>query len=334
VLDVPGTGYVVAQAIAGLVDCRIVVGGSAGLARALATQLYRSGGLILAGNGVVEVSVSNGRATGVILADGSRIRARRAVISSVPAPDTLLDLVGRRHLDATLASSLESYAWNAEALFGVHLALNAAPSFGDPGDGVEALNLCLGYETSADLERDLADIRAGVIPSTPALHASVPTLHDPSQAPAGLHVAFGWSFVPSRASRLDATSWTDDATRSQRDAMVDTWVRYAPNVAQVELARASHSPLDTERLVPSMRYGDRHHGSYHPDNSQELRPSRELGSYRTPIDGLYLCGSSSHPGGSVTGIPGFNAAGVVAQDLGVDPWWRPPDVRSHLGSLA
>jgi phytoene dehydrogenase-like protein len=82
-----------------------------------------------------------------------------------------------------------------------------------------------------------------------------------------------------------------------------------------------------------MFLGDRHHGSYHPENSYELRPAPGLADYRTPIDGLYLCGSSNHPGGSVNGIPGYNAAGVVARDLGIEQWWKPPDIRSHLRSL-
>ncbi|MPZ71330.1 MAG: FAD-dependent oxidoreductase, partial [Actinobacteria bacterium] len=90
VLDVPGTGYVVAQAVAGLLNCLIVEGGSNRLALALASQFYRHGGLLRAGAGVAEVVVTDGRARGVILADGSRVIARRAVVSNVPAPLTLL----------------------------------------------------------------------------------------------------------------------------------------------------------------------------------------------------------------------------------------------------
>ena len=333
VLDVPGTGYVVAQAVAGLINCRMVAGGSHELARALAAQLYERGGNIRTNNGVAEVTVVGGRATGVVLADGSRVRARRAVVSNVPAPLTLLEMVGRNHLDASLVEALEDYSWNGEALFGVHLALDGPPSFGDPERGAEALNLCLGYESSADVERDLAEVRSGRLPSMAALHASVPTLNDPTQAPSGKHVAFGWQFVPSRPEGGDASWWSDELCHKQLDAMIDTWVRYAPNVAEDELARAAHSPFDTQAFLPSMFLGDRHHGSYHPDNSYELRPAPGLADYRTPIDGLYLCGASNHPGGSVNGIPGYNAAGVVAGDLGIDPWWNPPDVRSHLRSL-
>lgn len=334
VLDVPGTGYVALQAVAGAVNCLICEGGSFELARALAAQLYRAGSRAVTGDAVAEIVISEGAAAGVVLQSGKRIAARRAVVSSVPAPITLLELVGPEHLDASLIDDLESYTWNGEALFGIHLALEDAPSFGDPDDGAAAVNLCLGYERSADVERDMLEVRAGKVPSVAALHASVPTRSDPSQAPEGMHTAFGWQFVPLRPEGRDSSYWSTDASRRQLDEMVGTWIRYAPNVATAEIARAAHSPLDTERLLPSMRLGDRHHGLYHPDNTYDRRPAADLSQYRTPIDHLYLCGASSHPGGSVNGLPGYNAAGVVAADLGRDRWWGPVDARDALAALS
>jgi hypothetical protein len=97
------------------------------------------------------------------------------------------------------------------------------------------------------------------------------------------------------------------------DTIVSTYRRYAPNLDDVTLAVASHSPDATERRIISMRGGDRHHGSFHPDNWLWNRPSAQMPGYRTPIDGLYLCGASQHPGGSFHGQPGYNAAG-----------WSPP----------
>ena len=334
VLDVPGTGYVVAQAITGLVNCLICEGGSYELARALAAQIYRCGGRTIAGDPVQEIMVRSGRAVGVRLSGGSAISARRAVVSNVPAPQTLLDLVGREHLDRSLVDTMMSYPWNGEALFGAHLALKEAPDFGDSTDGARALNLCLGYESSVDVERDIAEVRRGEIPSFAALHASVPTRSDPSQAPPGMHTAFGWQFVPSRPDGETADYWTEERSGGQLAQMVETWRKYAPNVADAEIARSAHSPLDTQHHLPSMLHGDRHGGLYHPDNFYEDRPARDLSNYRTPIEGLYLCGASSHPGGSVNGLPGYNAAGAVADDLGVDKWWQPTDARAWLADLA
>jgi phytoene dehydrogenase-like protein len=333
VLDVPGTGYVVAQAITGLVNCLICEGGSYELGRALAAQIYRCGGRTIAGDRVETIRVRSGRAVGVELAGGAVISARRAVVSNVPAPQTLVDLIGREHLDSSLVDAMTSYPWNGEALFGAHLALSEAPDFGDSTEGARALNLCLGYESSADVERDIAEVRRGEIPSFAALHASVPTRSDPSQAPPGMHTAFGWQFVPSRPEGETAEYWTEDRSHRQLAQMVETWRRYAPNVADAEMARAAHSPLDTQNHLASMLHGDRHGGLYHPDNFYENRPASVLSDYRTPIDGLYLCGATSHPGGSVNGLPGYNAAGVVVDDLGVDKWWKPTDAREWLATL-
>jgi phytoene dehydrogenase-like protein len=149
-----------------------------------------------------------------------------------------------------------------------------------------------------------------------------------------MHTAFGWQFVPSRPGGGDASYWTREADARQLDDMVATWTKYAPNVAGAELARAAHSPLDTQLHVPSMWLGDRHHGLYDPENFYEHRPLDALSQYRTTIDRLYLCGASSHPGGSVNGLPGYNAAGVVANDLGVEKWWKPQDARVSLARLA
>ena len=288
----------------------------------------------MAGNGAATIVVGSARAEAVTLQDGRTIKARRAVVSNVPAPITLLDLVGREHLDPTLIAELSSYPWNGEALFGAHLALESPPSFGDPDGAAAALNLCLGYESSADVERDIAEVRAGSIPSRAALHASVPTLSDPTQAPPGMHTAFGWQFVPSRPHGGDATYWDGAKCESQLNDMVATWTRYAPNIAEAEIARMAHSPLDTQIQVPSMWLGDRHHGLYHPDNFYENRPAAALSEYRTPVGRLYLCGASNHPGGSVNGLAGYNAAGVVADDLGIDKWWRPVHARAALSELA
>lgn len=332
VLDVPGTGYVVLQAVAGLADCLMVEGGSYELASGLARQVLSNGGDIVTDASVDRIDVSTGRATGVVLDDGRRIAARKAIVSSVPAPLTLLDLVGRSHLDASLIEDLESFPWNGEALMGLHLALKEAPDFGDPEDAAGALNLCLGYRSSADVERDMLEVRAGELPSAVSLHASVPTRVDATQAPPGMHTAFGWEFVPSRPHGADATFWTEVECERRMAKMVETWVAYAPNVRDAEVARAAHSPLHTQELVPSMWLGDRHHGLYHPENSFEKRPCQALSDYRTPIDGLYLCGSSNHPGGSVNGLAGYNAAGVVAGDLGVVKWWRPTHARDVLSA--
>lgn len=335
VLDEPGTGYCAVLALPNSHEGRMIRGGSAEMARSLAAAVYAAGGRAASRSEVASVDVRNGRAVGITTSDGRKVRARSFVASSVPAPITLLELVGREHLDPGLAEALEGYHWLEEALFGIHLALDERPRFTAEGTHPEvprALNLALGYESSDDLVRDMEAIRERRIPEVSALHSSIPTVNDPSQAPADMHTTFGWQFVPSTLPG-GGERWEPSDRETHTETMIDGYERYAPDIRDHILAAAPHSPSDTEALVPSMRRGDRHHGSFHPENWEASRPHEALSDYRTPIDGLYLCGSSQHPGGSFTGNPGYNAAGVIADDLGLDVWWNRPDARAVLREL-
>lgn len=333
-LDVTGIGSIVALALANSHQGRLVEGGTYEVAKAIALALFDAGGTLLTNARVEEVEVDSGRATGVRLADGRRIGASRFVVSSAPAPITMLELVGRAHLDPGLADDLADYRWLEEALFGVHWALSDRPRFTAEAyneDVPRALNLALGYESSHDLVAHMEAVRAARHVPTGPIHSSIPTVHDPTQAPAGRHTTFGWHFVPGPPTR---GSWDESAVAERVAAMVGSYRTYAPNIDDITLAVASHSPDATERRVISMRGGDRHHGSFHPDNWQWNRPTALMPGYRTPIAGLYLCGSSQHPGGSFHGQPGYDAAGVIAEDVGVERWWKPTDAREALAALA
>jgi phytoene dehydrogenase-like protein len=142
---------------------------------------------------------------------------------------------------------------------------------------------------------------------------ATPTVFDPSQAPAGAHTAFMWEKLPYRL-RGDARNW--DAERERHgDGMLKMWTDYAPNLAEAVTGWFARSPLDTERSLPNMREGDLLVGSFANGQIGHDRPFRGAGQYRTHIEGLYLCGSCCHPGGNVTGLPGYNAAQVVRSDL-------------------
>jgi phytoene dehydrogenase-like protein len=111
--------------------------------------------------------------------------------------------------------------------------------------------------------------------------------------------------------------------------MLAQWAEYAPNLrpgaggGPPVLGMRLFSPLDIERSCVNMVRGSHHVGAYEPAQLGGNRPVPELGRYRTPIAGLYLCGASSHPGGSVSAAPGYNGASAIAEDLGVKPWWTP-----------
>ena len=153
---------------------------------------------------------------------------------------------------------------------------------------------------------------AGTIPPT-VMWGACPTLFDPSQAPPGEHTAFMWEKLPYR---LRSGDW-DSVRDAHAGEMLELWTQYAPNLADDTVGWFARSPLDTERELPNMRGGDLLVGSFANGQVGYDRPFRGAGQYRTPIEGLYLCGSSCHPGGNITGLPGYNCAQVLLADLGL-----------------
>jgi phytoene dehydrogenase-like protein len=115
--------------------------------------------------------------------------------------------------------------------------------------------------------------------------------------------------------------------------MLDLWQRHAPNLADAVIDSFTRSPLDTERSLPNMREGDLLVGAFTNDQIGFHRPFPGAGAYRAHLPGLYLCGSSSHPGGNITGLPGYNAAQVILADLGLVPDWAPPPLAARLAAL-
>ena len=332
-LDRPGLGAIASLALPNSHDGRIIAKGTMEVSNAMADAIRARGGTILTDARVAAIDVRDGRARGVTLQDGRTFTADRFVVSGAPAPITLLELVGADRLDPGLRDDLAGYRWLEEALFGVHWALDDRPRFTAEAfapDLPHALNLAIGYESSDDFVRHMEAVRAERLTPDAPIHASIPTVHDPSQAPPRRHTAFGWHFVPGPSTR---GKWDTAAVDERTAAIVALYERYAPNMSSATLAIEAHSPDATEARVISMRGGDRHHGSYHPSNWGYNRPSPLMPGYRTPIDGLYLCGASQHPGGSFTGQPGYNAAGVIASDLGIEPWWPRFDAEDALTAL-
>src|SRR5256885_1278238 len=135
------------------------------------------------------------------------------------------------------------------------------------------------------------------------------------QAPPGRHTAFMWEKLPYRLNG-DPANW-DAARDAHGKEMLRLWQQHAPNLADAVIDSFTRSPLDVERELPNMREGDLLVGAFSNGQVGYDRPFRGAGTYRTHIPQLYLCGSSSHPGGNITGLPGHNAAHVILSDLGV-----------------
>jgi phytoene dehydrogenase-like protein len=157
-----------------------------------------------------------------------------------------------------------------------------------------------------------------------------PTVFDPSQAPAGRHTAFMWEKVPYRLR--GNPDWNGVGEEHGR-AMLDLWRRHAPNLADAVIDSFTRTPKDTERSLPNMREGDLLVGAFTNGQIGHHRPFPGAGAYRTHLGGLYLCGSCCHPGGNITGLPGYNAAQVILADLGLRADWVPAPIAERLRAL-
>jgi phytoene dehydrogenase-like protein len=146
-----------------------------------------------------------------------------------------------------------------------------------------------------------------------------------------MHTAFMWEKLPYHLNG-DPNNW-DGAGPAHGRHMLDLWKRHAPNLADAVIDSFTRTPLDTARSLPNMREGDLLVGAFTNGQIGHNRPFPGAGNYRAHLAGLYLCGSSSHPGGNVTGLPGYNAAQVILADLGLKADWAPPSVASRLAAL-
>jgi phytoene dehydrogenase-like protein len=259
--------------------------------------------------------VERGRVVGVETADGELLRSR-IVASSLNPQQTFLDLLAERDAGPGMRSSAERFQYNLLApLFALNLVLKARPRYRAEEKHPElarAFMVILGLEHFEQFHDIVRRHEEGRIPPT-VMWGATPTLFDPSQAPTNAHTAFMWEKLPYRL-RGDAANW--DAERERHGArMLELWTEFAPNLSEDVAGWFARTPLDTERSLPNMREGDLLVGSFANGQMGYDRPFRGAGQYRTPIEGLYLCGSSCHPGGNITGLPGYNSAQAIKEDL-------------------
>ena len=330
-LRLPGFGHHIPALLASPAKAQMAVGGAARLARALERAVRQSGGAILTGVAPRRIRVEGGRATGVELSDGRVFAARRFVASSLNPQQTFLDLIAPEHLPAAWRRKAAGFRYNLLApLFALDLALDAPPAYAaaerDPALA-DAFMVILGLDHVDRFREIVRHHEAGTLPPT-VMWGACPTRFDPSQAPAGRHTAFMWEKLPYRL-RGDPANW--DAERERHGAaMLDLWESYAPGLKAQVIDADARSPLDTERALPNMREGDLLVGAFAHGQVGHDRPFPGAGSYRAPLDGLYLCGSACHPGGNVTGLPGYNAAQVLLADLGIRADWMPGPLAGRL----
>jgi phytoene dehydrogenase-like protein len=314
----PGTAYVLFHHCMGQVGGRrgtwgFVRGGMGGLTQALARSAEARGAVLRAGVTVDRVLVRDGRVRGVVLHDGEEIAAG-LVLSNADPKRTFLNLVGAAHLAEDFACAVEAIRMEGTTLK-INLALGELPDFRafpgtKPGPQHRAtahISPSLEY-----IERAWDDAKYGRPSTCPLLELTIPTVYDESLAPPGRHImGIFLQYAPYRLA--GGGSWKAIGER-YADRALEVLAEYAPNLPRAILHRQVITPLDLETEF-GMTGGNIFHGEMSPDQLFAFRPVPGWAKYRTPIRGLYLCGSGTHPGGGVTGAPGYNAARVVLRDL-------------------
>lgn len=310
-----GFGHSIPSLLASPRKAQMCVGGSRQLAEALCADLHEHGGEIFTNWQPRSILTRHGRACGVESTTGDRIETARFVASGLNPQQTFLDLIPADVAPSHLRERAANFEYNLLApLFALNLNLREPPRYSAAEKHPElsqAFMLILGLDDVAQFHDIVTAHERGEIPRT-VMWGTCPTQFDPTQAPAGMHTAFMWEKLP-HALRGDAKNWDTQKDAHGRD-MLALWQAHAPNLREAVLGSFTRSPLDTERLLPNMLRGDLLVGSFANDQIGYHRPFKGAGAYRSEIPGLYLCGGSTHPGGNVTGLCGYNAARVVLAD--------------------
>ena len=334
-LRLRGFGHHIPALLASPAKAQMSRGGSAALARALENAVREAGGEIRVMTEPKAILVEQGRAVGVETREGETIGATQFVASSLNPHQTFLDLLDPARVPADLRAKVEGFRYNLLApLFALHLNLAEAPRYAAAASHpelAEAFMVILGLDHVDQFPEIVRHHEAGTIPP-PVMWGACPTLFDPAQAPAGCHTAFMWEKLPYRLGG-DARNW-EGARVAHGQEMLKLWTRHAPNLSDCVIDAFTRTPLDIEGSLPNMREADLLIGAFNGGQVGHNRPFAGAGEYRAPIEGLYLCGSSSHPGGNITGLPGYNAAQVILADLGIEADWAPPPFAERLERLA
>jgi len=316
-----GFGHHIPALLASSHKAQMCLGGSANLARALVNVIYSLNGQIWTHSTPRRILIENGRSVGVELVDGRRIRAKKFVVSGLNPQQTFLELIEPALLPLQWRRKAENFQYNLIApLFSLNLCLKHPPRYFTAENRPEldkAFMVVLGLERLESYTAMVECHQKGSFPPT-VMWGCCPTVFDPSQAPPGCHTAFMWQKIPFRLRDLD---W-DFVKEEHGRRMLDLWQRRAPNLADSIIDWFVRSPVDTERTFPNMKEGDLLIGAFSGGQIGYNRPFPGAGHYRTCIEGLYLCGSCCHPGGNITGLPGYNSAQVILGDLGISRSWE------------
>ena len=295
-------------------------GGTGALTEALVKAVQNLGGVILTDQKVEQVLVDDGKAVGVRVAGGKEYRANKGVISSIDVKRLFLHLVDANDVDSADPNLRERVdrriSDNNETILKIDCALSEPLRFEHHEHKDEYL---IGSILIADsvnhVEKAHTDCTMGKIPDEdPSMYIVMPTGLDASMAPEGKHTLWIEFFAPyqiagAEGTGLKGTGWTDELKNKVADRVIDKLAQYSPNLKHSIIARHVESPAELSQRVGFYK-GNYYHLDMTLDQMLCFRPLPEIANYKTPIDQLFLTGAGTHPGGSISGLPGRNCARV------------------------
>ena len=315
-----GIGFMVPLMVDRAMNKCYCYGGSHKFASALAREVTKHGGLILESAGVNKILIENGRVAGVTIEEGRTIRSK-VVMSSLDPQTTFMDLVGAEHLPEDLKASVEGWKWDKWSFNTLHIASEEPPKYAcdDPFIN-DSFATVVGIESTDQLLAHWDNVVAGKLEENFGGHCTCESLFDPflSDRP-DKYVSMFQIHAP-----YDIEGGWDERAQGVKEAMLAKWSKAAPNLKPENIVATSmENPEEIEIRFPQMRRGSIKHGDYQPIQMGCFRPNQECSGTNTPIEGLYVCGVSTYPGGLVLGGSGYLGANKVAEDLDVKKWWKP-----------
>jgi phytoene dehydrogenase-like protein len=325
-----GLGFMVPLMLDRTMNKCYCYGGSHKFAGALAREVVKSGGLILEAAPVARILIEDGRAAGVEIGHERRILRSKVVMSTLDPHTTFLDLVGEEHLPNSLKEEVGGWSWDKWSFNTLHIAAHEPPKFAADDPWIDkAFATVIGIESVDHLLAHWDEVVSGRIDLERfGGHTTCESLFDPtlSDRP-GKYVSMFQIHAP-----YDLEGGWLDRREEIEAAMLAKWRKAAPNLGpDTIIATSMEDPEQIEIRFPQMRRGSIKHGDYRPLQMGCFRPNLDCSGTDTPVEGLYACGASTYPGGLILGGPGYLGAGKVAEDLGVERWWKPtPEMERYI----
>lgn len=312
----PGTAYVLLHHYMGDVDGNVGTwgyarGGMGAVSKSIAGAFQAFGGELRTEAGVERIVVKNGKVKGVALTTGEEIDAR-VVVSNMDVKKTFLKCMDESDLDSEFYHRVKNFKSRGSS-GKLNIALNGLPTFPALPKGTSLMHSDMHFIDSLErMERAYDDWKAGTWSKDPYVDMVIPTIVDPTMAPPGKH--FMSCFVQYCPPQIDGRRWTDAEREAFGKTVIDQISNYSPDfkslIAHVEI----RTPQDIDDQI-GITEGNIFHGELTMDQLLFNRPVPGYAQYRSPVGGLYMCGSSTHPGGGVMAAPGANAAREILFDL-------------------